>query len=53
MSSAISASVASKGNEIFAYEIDDDTMELLEAQTNKDENNVKVDLSKFTKFKKI
>ena len=36
-----------------AYEIDDDTMELLEQQTSKEESNVKIDLSKFTKFKKI
>ena len=34
-------------------DIDDDTMELLEAQTNKEEANIKIDLSKFTKFKKI
>ncbi len=53
LSRQISSSVASKDKEILAYEIDDDTMELLEAQTSKEENNVKVDLSKFTKFKKI
>lgn len=53
LSRQISASVATKEKEIFAYEIDDDTMELLECQTNTEENNVKVDLSKFTKFKKI
>ena len=53
LSRQISASVATKDKEIFAYEIDDDTMELLERQTNAEENNVKVDLSKFTKFKKI
>ena len=28
-------------------------MELLEQQTSKEESNVKIDLSKFTKFKKI
>jgi len=53
LSRQISASVATKEKEIFAYEIDDDTMELLEAQTNKEESNIKIDLSKFTKFKKI
>lgn len=53
LSRQISASVATKEKEIFAYEIDDDTIELLERQTNPEENNVKVDLSKFSKFKKI
>lgn len=53
LSRQISASVASKDKEIFAYELDDDTLELLEAQTNKEESNVKVDLSKFSKFKKL
>ena len=53
LSRQISQSVANKDKEIFAYEIDDDTMELLEKQTNKDEHNVKIDLSKFSKFKKI
>ena len=53
LSRQISASVANKEKEIFAYEIDDDTMELLERQTNTEESNVKVDLSKFSKFKKI
>jgi len=53
LSRQISASVATKNKEIFAYEIDDDTMELLERQTNTEESNVKIDLSKFSKFKKI
>ena len=53
LSRQISASVATKDKEIFAYEIDDDTMDLLEQQTSKEENNVKIDLSKFSKFKKI
>lgn len=53
LSRQISASVATKDKEIFAYEIDDDTMELLEHQTNSQDSNVKIDLSKFTKFKKI
>lgn len=53
LSRQISASVATKDKEIFAYEIDDDTMELLERQTNHEESNVRIDLSKFTKFKKI
>lgn len=49
----ISESVASKDKEIFAYEIDDDTMELLEKQTNKDDSSIKIDLSRFSKFRKI
>lgn len=53
LSRQISESVSNKDKEIFAYEIDDDTMELLEKQTNKEDSNVKIDLSKFTKFKKI
>ncbi len=53
LSRQISASIASKDKEILAYELDDDTLELLEAQTNKEESNVKIDLSKFSKFKKI
>ena len=53
LSRQISESVSNKDKEIFAYEIDDDTIELLERQTNPEENNVKVDLSKFSKFKKI
>ena len=53
LSRQISQSVANKEKEILAYEIDDDTMELLEQQTSKEESNVKIDLSKFTKFKKI
>ncbi|MBQ8635063.1 FHIPEP family type III secretion protein [bacterium] len=53
LSRQISASVATKDKEIFAYEIDDDTIDLLEQQTNKEESNIKIDLSKFTKFKKI
>ncbi|MBQ7286924.1 MAG: FHIPEP family type III secretion protein [Candidatus Gastranaerophilales bacterium] len=51
LSRQISQSVANKEKEILAYEIDDDTMELLEQQTSKEESNVKIDLSKFTKFK--
>lgn len=53
LSRQISASVASKDKEIFAYEIDDDTIRLLEQQTNQEEGNVKIDLSRFTKLKKI
>ena len=53
LSRQISQSVANKDKEILAYEIDDDTMELLEKQTNQEEASVKVDLSKFSKFKKI
>ena len=53
LSRQISQSVANKNKEILAYEIDDDTMELLEQQTSKEDSNVKIDLSKFTKFKKI
>jgi len=49
----ISDSIANKDKEIFAYEIDDDTMELLEKQTRKDESAVRIDLSKFSKFRKI
>ena len=53
LSRQISDSVAIKDKEILAYEIDDDTMDLLEKQTNKNEANIKIDLSKFSKFKKI
>ena len=53
LSRQISQSIASKDKEILAYEIDDDTMELLEKQTSTEENAVKIDLSKFSKFKKI
>ena len=53
LSRQISDSISTKDKEIFAYELDDDTIELLEKQTNKDENNIRIDLSKFSKFKKI
>jgi len=51
----ISSAIANKDNEVLAYELDNDTIELLEKQTSKDEesSNVEVDLSKFAKFKKI
>ncbi len=49
----ISESVATKEKEIFAYEINDETIELLERQANKEESNIKIDLSKFGKFKKV
>ena len=53
LSRQISASVATKDKVIFAYELDEDTIELLERQTDNEEANIKIDLSKFTKFKKI
>ncbi len=53
LSRQISFSIANKEKEIFAYEIDDDTIELLEKQTNVEEANIKIDISKFSKFKKI
>lgn len=53
LSRQISDSIATKDKEIYAYELDDDTIELLEKQTDKEENNIKIDLSKFSKFKKI
>ncbi len=53
LSRQISESVSTKEKEIFAYEIDDETIELLEMQTNNEEASVKIDLSKFSKFKKI
>ncbi len=53
LSRQIASSVANKNKEIFAYEINDDTIELLEKQTNKEEGSVRIDLSKFSKFKKI
>ena len=53
LSRQISDSVANKDKEILAYEIDEDTFELLEKQTSKDETSVKIDISKFSKFKKI
>lgn len=53
LSRQIAASVANSDKEIFAYELDEDTLDLLERQTNTEENSIKIDLSKFTKFKKI
>lgn len=53
LSRQISDSISSKNKEIFAYELDNSTVELLEKQTNKEENNIKINLSKFSKFKKI
>lgn len=53
LSRQISCNIATKDKEIFAYEIDDDTMELLRQQTDKEESSIKIDLSKFSKFKKI
>ena len=53
LSRQISQSISNKEKEIFAYEIDNDTLELLEKQTNNEESSVKIDLSKFSKFKKI
>lgn len=53
LSRQIAQSVSNKEKEIFAYEIDEDTLDLLEKQTNKDDCSVKIDLSKFSKFKKI
>ncbi|MBQ2984759.1 MAG: FHIPEP family type III secretion protein [Candidatus Gastranaerophilales bacterium] len=53
LSRQISDSIANKDKEIFAYELDDETLDLLEKQTSIEESNVKIDLSKFSKFKKI
>ncbi len=53
LSRQISASVANKDKEIFAFEIASDTLDLLQKQTNKEEASIKIDLSKFSKFKKI
>lgn len=53
LSRQISQSVADKDKNIFAYEIDDETINLLQKQTSKEELNVRIDLSKFSKFKKI
>ena len=53
LSRQISDSISNKDKEILAYEIDDNTIEMLEKQTSKDEGSVKIDISKFSKFKKI
>jgi len=53
LSRQISDSVADKNKEIFAYEIGEDTIELLEKQTNNEDKSIKIDISKFSKFKKI
>ncbi len=53
LSRQIAQSVANKNKQIFAYEIDDDALDLLEKQTNKEEASVKIDISKFAKFKKL
>lgn len=53
LSRQIASSVSNKDKEIFAYEIDEDTLELLEKQTSKEESSVRIDISKFSKFKKI
>jgi len=51
----IAQSVSSENKEISAYEISDDTLEFLEnqIQENQDEVNIRIDLSKFSKFRKI
>ncbi len=53
LSRQISDNISNKNKEIFAYEIDNDTLDLLEKQTSKEEGSVKINLSKFSKFKKI
>ena len=53
LSRQISDSISNKDKEILAYEIDDNTIEMLEKQTSKVEGSVKIDISKFSKFKKI
>ncbi len=53
LSRQISQSVANKNKEIFAYELEDETIKLLQKQTNEEELSIKIDLSKFSKFKKV
>lgn len=55
LSRQISATLANKDKEILAYEIDEDTLNLLEKQTkgDEDETSIKIDLSKFTQFRKL
>ncbi len=53
LSRQISSSVANKDKEIYAYELSEDTINLLEKQTDKDEASIKLDLSKFSKLKKV
>ncbi len=55
LSRQISQNVANENKEIFAYEIDAETIELLQKQANNDEDShsIKIDISKFSKFKKI
>lgn len=53
LSRQISASIANKDKEICAYELDDDTLDILEKQADVEESQVKIDLSKFSKFKKL
>lgn len=53
LSRQISSSIANDNKEIFAYEVDDTTIDLLERQVDLEEGSIKIDLSKFSKFKKI
>ena len=53
LSRQISESISTKEKEIFAYEIDDETIDLLEKQASNEEASVKIDLSRFSKFKKV
>lgn len=53
LSRQISSSIANKDKEIFAYELDDETIKTLQKQTEIDETSVKIDLGKFSKFKKL
>lgn len=54
LSRQISQSVANDDKEIFAYELSDETLSILTKQTDADDDdrNIKIDLSKFSKFKK-
>ena len=53
LSRQISENISNKNKEIYAYEIDKDTLDILAKQTDSDENNIKIELNKFSKFKKI
>lgn len=53
LSRQICENISNKDKEIFAYELDDETIKILEKQMQPEDGAIKIDLSKFSKFKKI
>ena len=52
MARQISGSLADENGDIYAYELSDETLKLLEKQVDKEEMSIKLDLSKFSKLRK-